>query len=388
MKTMQPALKNGRNVWDTVAMPREEFDTRIERVRAAMRERGIELLLVHTRGFDDYGDATYLTNFIIRLARGTILALPLTGEPVTFFEGASRGIPSLKLTTSAGDLKAANDLAKDCAKYLKEKKLVPSNVGLAGVKRMPYQQYQTLMADLDGCTLKDASDLIAGLRRIKSARESDQVRRSSRILGKLVAYLRESRFDKLNERTVEALLYKEARLEGAEDFRVLIGKPSQASWAFQPINDLPINAGERVILYMAVEFERYWAEATRTFTFNGSLLIEERNADISSRYHALCKGLKPGKKVSDFVREASVAMGAEGTKLLEPYGLGSGVGLGLYEAPLLVNESADTLAEGMLVSLRMATMDGGDPTMLGNTVCVTATGGVILTTEPAKPEER
>jgi len=388
MKTMQPALKNGRNVWDTIAMPREEFEARIDHVRSAMRERGIDLLLVHTRGLDDYGDATYLTNFIIRLPRGILLALPLTGEPVTFFEGASRGIPSLKLTASAGDLKAANDLAKDCAKYLKEKKLVPSSVGLAGVKQMPYQQYQTLMADLDGCALKDASDLIAGLRRIKSARESDQVRRSSRILGKLIAYLKESRFDKLNERRVEALLYKEARLEGAEDFRVLIGKASMATWAFRPIDDLPIHAGDRVVFYMAVQFERYWAEAMRTFSFTGSILAEEKTDDISSRYEALCNGLKPGKKVSAFVDEASVVMGAEGTKLLEPYGLGSGVGLGLYEAPPLVNESTDTLAEGMLVSLRMATMDHGGCTMLGNTVCVTAGGGVILTVEPPKPEER
>jgi Xaa-Pro aminopeptidase len=248
MKTMQPALKNGRNVWDAIAMPREEFDARIERVRAAMRERGIDLLLVHTRGLDDYGDATYLTNFIIRLPRGTILVLPPTGEPVTFFEGASRGIPTLKLTASTGDLKAANDLAKDCANYLKGKKLVPSNVGLSGLKRMPYQQYQTLMTELDGCTLKDASDLISGLRIIKSEREADQVRRASRILGKLIAYLKEGRFDGVNERRLEALLYREARLEGAEDFRVLIARPSGANWAFRPIDDLPISAGDRVIL--------------------------------------------------------------------------------------------------------------------------------------------
>jgi len=74
-----------------------------------------------------------------------------------------------------------------------------------------------------------------------------------------------------------------------------------AGWAFRPIDDLAINAGDRVILYVAVEFERYWAEAMRTFTFTGSLFVEERNDDISSRYEALCKGLKSGKKVSDFV---------------------------------------------------------------------------------------
>jgi len=31
--TMQPALKNGRNVWDRVNMPESEFEGRVERVR-------------------------------------------------------------------------------------------------------------------------------------------------------------------------------------------------------------------------------------------------------------------------------------------------------------------------------------------------------------------
>jgi hypothetical protein len=70
METMQPALKNGRNVYDMINMPKEEFNGRIERVRAAMAERGIDLLLVYTTGLTDYGDVAYLTNFVIRLPRG------------------------------------------------------------------------------------------------------------------------------------------------------------------------------------------------------------------------------------------------------------------------------------------------------------------------------
>ena len=113
METMQPALKNGRNVWDGVNMPEEEFEARVEKVRTVMAGRGLSLLLVYTTGLTDYGDTAYLTNFIIRLTRGTLVAIPLKGEVATFFEGGSRGLPSLKLTLTVGELLAAGDLPKD-----------------------------------------------------------------------------------------------------------------------------------------------------------------------------------------------------------------------------------------------------------------------------------
>jgi len=38
METMQPALKNGRNVWDRVNMPKASLKGVVERIRAEIKE--------------------------------------------------------------------------------------------------------------------------------------------------------------------------------------------------------------------------------------------------------------------------------------------------------------------------------------------------------------
>ena len=389
METMQPALKNGRNVWDGINMPKEEFEMRMKLVRAAIAARGLDLLLVYTTGLTEYGDTAYLTNFIIRLPRGTLVAVPQKGEVVTFFEGASRGLPSLKLTLAVGELSAVGDMAKESAKYLKEKKLIPGAVGLAGLKRrMPYQQYRTLMAELDGCAVKDADDLLAGFRMIKSVPEIDQIRRASRIAGQLIVFLKETTFEKTGERAIEAALYREARFEQAEDFRMLIARPGQADWSFRPADSAPVAKGDNVVLYLAVEFERYWAEAIRTFTFRGASFVEETSERLLTGPRQLCTSLKPGVTISTFCREAAALMGRKGIEALGPCGLGNGIGLGLREAPLLTEENPGELKEGMVLSLRVASADSDKfCSMVGNTVLVGKEGGLVLTREPVRPVE-
>jgi len=389
METMQPALKNGRNVWNSINMPKEEFEARIKQVRAGMAARGLGLLLVYTTGLTEYGDTAYLTNFIIRLPRGTLVAIPQKGEVVTFFEGASRGLPSLKLTLASGELQAVADMAKESAKYLKEKKLIPGTVGLAGLRRgLPYQQYRTLMAELEGCTIKDADDLLAGFRMIKSVRESDQIRRAARIVGQLIVFLKETTFEKTGERAIEAALYREARFEGAEEFRMLIARPHQAGSSFRPADSTPVAEGEKMVLYLAVEFERYWAEAIRTFVFRGASFVEEESEGPLACLRQLCAAMKPGVTIPSFCREASALMGQKGIEALDPCGLGNGIGLGLEEQPLLKEENPGELKEGMVVCLRVASADNNHVnSMIGNTVLVGREGGLVLTVEPTRPVE-
>jgi Xaa-Pro aminopeptidase len=390
METMQPVLKNGRNVYDMINMPEEEFEARLVRVRAAMVERDIDLLLVYTSGLTDYGDVTYLTNFVIRLPRGQLVAFPKEGEPVTFFEGASRGLPSLKMTLALGDLVAVNDLPKECAKYLKEKGWIPGKVGFAGLRtRMPYQQFRALSSGLQGSTIKDANDILADCRAIKSPREVDQIKRAASIVGKLTLLLKETTFERPSERAVEAALYRAARFEGAEDLRMLLAKPGREMVTFRPTSNEALKEDGEVVVYLAVEFERYWAEAIRTFTYSAGSFVEEKSVESSAAFARFCKALKPGAKVSEFYQQASALSGSYCVDILRPYGFGNGIGLGLDEAPFLREESVEELKQGMVVSLRTATpgSNGASCSLIGNTFLVDGHGGSILTIERERPIE-
>lgn len=381
METMQPTLKNGRNVWDRINMPEAEFQERLKRIRKEMKRERLDLLLLYGHGFDGYGNYTYLGNYVIRLARGAFVVLPSQGEPALIFEGASRGIPSVRKTTWIQEIRAGWDASKECMKYLEEKKLVPSTVGLIGVKSlMPYDQLQFFRDSLKGSKVLDVDPLLREMRMVKSPREIDQIRRAARILSRAFGVLSGTAFPEVNEKTLEGTLYREVRIEGAEDFRMMMARPKREQWSFRPAGDGTILSGETVLLYLAVEFERYWAEAIRTFVVKENTLAPVDREDFNARYGRINEFLTPGKTASQLHKEAIAQLRKEKAEYLLDYGLGQGIGLSPREYPALSKEDKTALKEGMCLTLRLLVKDEGLGAMMtGNTLLLTKKGPQLLT---------
>jgi Xaa-Pro aminopeptidase len=381
METMQPILKNGRNTWDRVNMPETEFRARVNRIRKTMQREKLDLLLLYGNGYDDYGNYSYVGNYVVRLARGALVALPVKGEPALIFEGASRGIPSVRKTTWIEEIRAGADAAKECIKYIEEKKLPRSTVGLIGTKSlMPWDQLQLIRDSLKGSKLLDVDPLLKEMRMIKSSREIDQVRRAARILSRASAALFETRFTNLDEKTVEGFLYREVRIEGAEDFRMLIAKPREEGWTLRPPEEGTLLDGEAIVLFLAVEFERYWAETVRTcIVKDGSVKPVERE-DLNLCYSRLVALLQPGKPASQFHREAGALLRKEKLQTLTDYGLGQGIGLSPGEPPSLSGDDRTPLKEGMCVTVRLMVQDETQgAAVIGNTLLLTKKRAEILT---------
>ena len=134
VETVQGALKNGRNVLDWINMPQTEFDSHVTGIREAMKKEMLDLLLIYGYAFDSYGDVAYVTNFITRLPRGALVALPAKGQPALFFDGSSRGIPSYRKTVSDADIIAVSDMVRDSLKYLTERNLLQGRIGMVRVE--------------------------------------------------------------------------------------------------------------------------------------------------------------------------------------------------------------------------------------------------------------
>jgi Xaa-Pro aminopeptidase len=381
METMQPTLKNGRNVWDRINMPEDEFQGRLKKVRRGMKKEGIDLLLLYGNGFNEYGNYCYLSNYIIRLPRGALVVVPRKGELALIFEGASRGIPSIKKMTWIEEIRACGDVSKECVRYLEEKKLIPSTIGFIGLRQlMPNDPLQFLFESLSQCKIIDADHLLKEMRMVKSHREIDQIRRSSRIIVHAFDFIAGAALSEMNERVLEARLRREVRLEGAEDFRMLIAKPREERWAFRPAEEQEISSEETVILHLAVELERYWAEATRTFILKGPLFAEPKFENISPLYERIVDGLRPEKKVSQFYKEAMNEIKKGGVVYIPDYGLGQGIGLSPQEFPVISGKDNTLLREGMIFSIRLLIKDKDmGAIMIGNTIHLTKQGPKILT---------
>jgi len=384
VETLQPILKRGRNVWDQINMPRAEFLQRIEKIREKMASEGLDVLLLYG-DIHDYGDACYISNFLVRLPAGALVVLPRTGEPTLFFVGSSR---ELKLgqrvtwiddirSSLAGAFSSTGSLAGDCVNYLKEKDY-RGKVGMAGLRPfMAYGELQRLTEGAKGCEFVDAGHIIRGMRMIKSARECDQIRRAARIVRNALDAVPEMIL--MDERSLEIRIDWAARIQGPDDVRILLGKPKEEGWTLKPQGDALLANGDAVIVYLAVSFEQYWAEAAGTFVVEEGKFREIVNEKASQLYRQVADDMKPGRPAADFCRKATGDIRARAGGYISDYGLGDGIGLSCREAPFLDGRDNTPLSEGMSFSLHMVIPDAQTGAiMIGNTICITAAGPELM----------
>ncbi len=381
METMQPTLKNGRNVWDPVNLPGTEFQERVRALTERMQQQGLDVLLAYGYAYDYYGNATYLSNFIPDLTRGTLVAVTREGNVTLFFEGSPRGLPSAKTTTWVEDVRACPDISREAARYLEENHFVSSTIGFAGIYQwMPQSQLGFFLDFLGKSRIVDVESMIHDMRKVKSWREQDQIRRSSRVVRRVFDSLAGASFAGLNEKSVEASLIREARMEGAEDVRVLFGTPLDKPWALRPSEQASFDSGKSVIIHVAVEFERYWSEASRTFVTHGSSFVSPRLESAEGLYERMRGHILPGKTAKRCHGDFIVEMEKSFTDLIPDYDLGYGIGLAPQEPPWIREDDPGAIEKGMCLALRMVAKDPElGAVMIGDTFTVTDQGLECLT---------
>lgn len=381
METMQPTLKRGRDVWDPIHMPEAEFLERVRKIREEMQPKGMDALLLYGNSLNEYGDPCYISNYVMKMPQGAMVVITRTGEVALICEGFSRDLPGVKNTTWVENVISCENVSQRSVALLKEKNLIPSTLGLVGLERfMPYDQFQFFSKSTGSCNAIHADDLIREMRMIKSQREVDQIRRASRMVTRIFDKISHPLFSNISEKSLEAVMEREAYFEGAEDVRMLIAKPKEKNWTLKPLGHVPLSADDRVILYLAVEFERYWAEGVRTFVLERDSL-KESPVDIYNRlYSQIIQNMKLGERISQFYKETVAEIKATHVDAISDYGLGQGIGLSLQELPLLTEEETTPFREGMCLTLQLAVKDGEKgPRMIGNTIYLSKNGPEVLT---------
>jgi Xaa-Pro aminopeptidase len=185
---------------------------------------------------------------------------------------------------------------------------------------------------------------------------------------------------KMDERNMEAKLDWAARVQGAEDVRILLARPKRQGWAMRSAEKTSLSPNDTVIAYLAASFERYWAEGIRTFVVKKPSLAEVNDEKANELYKQITAGLKPEKPVSQFYQEAMEEFRRKNVRYIPDYGLGHGIGLSPEEPPVMGDKDPNRLAEGMCLVLRIAIEDQErGAVMMGNTICLSEAGTEVLT---------
>ncbi len=358
VQTLQPTLRLGRDVWDRALLPEEEFRARVDRLRAAMRDRELDVLLLYGNGLDECGYPTYVSNYTVKLPFAALVILPLQGDLVLMFEGSTRGRSAAQATTWIDDVRPCWNIVETCAGALAEKGLSSASIGLAGIERlMPYDQLDLLRATLAGAKCVDAEPFVDQLRSVKSDREINLVKSASRIVRHTLRTIETVHLDPITEAMVASRLIYGARVQGAEDVRVMIADPLDTELIFRPAEDCLIAESASVVVLCRASWERYWAEEIGTYRVRSGRLASACSESDIAWLDSVIEGFAAGRTVRESRGD------------LAPCCIAHGIGVTAVEPPILSPRDHGTrLQAGMCLSIcatRIST--GGATTVLGET---------------------
>lgn len=238
----------------------------------------------------------------------------------------------------------------------------------------------------DDVDLVGAGDAVEGLRAVK---ESDEIRAIAAACELADAALREIMEQGLVGRTeieVASALERAMRDRGARRLSfdsIIAAGPHGALPHAQP-RDVPIGAGELVVVDWGAELDGYCSDCTRTLATGE--LGEEGRAVYDLVHRAQLAGLETVRaqvsgRDADGAARAVIEAAGHGEHF--GHGLGHGVGMEVHEAPRLSQRSDSVLEAGNVVSVEPGVyLPGQFGVRIEDLVVVTEAGCDILTGVP------
>jgi Xaa-Pro aminopeptidase len=375
-------LKRGCSTWDPQLVPQAEFQARLDAVRNEMAQRDLDALVIYGDNYS-FADLCYLTNYFPKV-RGGIAVVPRNGAISLLLNIGSRDVPFAKTLTWIEDVRASNQVGADGAQLLKEKGFEKARLGLVDSGQgFPLPQLEEMKSALPQVTWQNLHSLLQPIRLRKTARELAAMGEAGRLLREIcqdaAAVIKPGR----KEYEIVADIDRLARDKGAEDIRILAGEKRLNPPSFKQAASI----GSHWAVYFAVQHERYWAEAGRTYYLANDMKVQSAYGKAQEIVAAMAQQLKPNGAVATIDETARKALG-EFYATASVYGIANGIGLNQWEAPFLSEGDArevgasfvgaTTLNEDMTLALRVTIESQGKIVLFGDSFQVTAGGAKPL----------
>jgi Xaa-Pro dipeptidase len=391
-------------------IPAGEYAERRERLRALAAGRGLDGVLVISRGANgaDWGaDILYLTNHYsafpqIPDRRGTWsgrghsgLVMP-TGEDGTLVVDIPDWRDDL---VHAGEVRVSLDLWAGLAQTLRDRGLADAHIGLIGRESVLQVAIGRIRAELPHLVLSWADDLIEGMRRIKSAGEIALMRESSRVGCDMVEAFMSAAVPGATEADCVLAALERGLPQGAFPLDIPVASGPHVDhflWARMPSWDSqrPLELGDMIHPDMYGTVNGYFYDLVRTTVAGRQATPAQREvlaASVTVVEHIIA-GMRPGVSCGELFErgagwltengfEAPGDQSAGGVALLGQSYPSFGHSLGLaWENPSLVADETAVLEANMVVAVEAEVGRTGAGTgAFEHDVLVTETGTEILT---------
>jgi Xaa-Pro dipeptidase len=322
----------------------QEFDGRLSKVRQAMRERGLQNLLVYDSGRHNFlrmNYVAYLTDFI-SVGPETVLMLPLEDTAVLY-------LSPLWDVERAKDEAAVQDVRpfKDLWNHLSN---LSGRVGIVGREAMHLDLHDEVAKALKQTSV-NAKDIIENMARRKTAFELERLKKAAVIADAGVRALHEDGQVGLKEFELAAIVEYRMRSLGAEDnFGMVVA--NNHNQALHPPTDRVSQPGDIIIGEITPCIGGLFVQICRT------VVLGEPPPVVREKYAILHKAMGLGMAAAQTGAPASaVAKAINGTFIEYGYEQycrppfmrvrGHGLGCGSFAPGSLEDENQTKLEEGM-----------------------------------------
>lgn len=343
---------------------------RVERLTDLLPEAGVDVLLV-----SELVNVRYLTGY-----SGTN-GIALIGTRTRVFATDFRYVEQAaeQVHPSFARARASLDLLDAVADLLPGEEIA---LGFDDV-HMPVRQYKRLRELLPARVgLVPAGGLVERVRAVKEDGEVQRIRTAAQLADAAFERIIRDGLLGRTEREVAVALEHDMRERGARraSFDSIVAAGSHGALPHAQPRDVPIRAGDLVVIDWGAELDGYCSDCTRTVAAGdpGEDAREVYELVLSAQLAGLkdVRAGRGGREVDAVAREV-IEAGGYGENF--GHGLGHGVGLDIHEAPRLSQRSEDTLAPGNIVTVEPGVyLPGRFGVRIEDLVHVTENGSEVL----------
>jgi len=279
-----------------------------------------------------------------------MLLVPRNDESILFVYEINFEAAKMKTQEASVELVKANEsLIEKIVKRLKSLKI--HDIGFDSLKASTYLKLKESSNEI---TLKDASDIIWTLRKVKDRSEIFLIKKAAELTVRGIRKAAEIIRTGLSEREVAAEIEYEMRKAGSDGvaFDTIVSSGPNSAFPHGGCGDRVIKKGDLVIIDIGAKYRDYCSDLTRTFLIGKPSSTQIQIYETVRKAQELAVKKAWAKvKASEVDRVARDYISKAGYGEYFVHSLGHGVGLDVHEPPTLSPKSKDVLMEGNVVTI-------------------------------------
>ena len=337
-----------------------EFEQRLIRAQAAMREAELDGLLLTTEPEVRYFSG-FQTQFWESPTRPWFLVLPPEGRPIAVIPGIGAAgmcgtwIEDIRTWPAPRPEDDGISLLADCLNSLPRRfGRIGLPMGHESLLRMPLADFRKLERAVSGLEFTDAAPFMHGLRFQKSPAEIAKIEFACQVTSRAFEALPEKLSIGMTERRACQALRLDLLARGADHSPYLIAGSGSASYGdiIMGPTDRVIGDGDILIIDTGTVYDGYFCDFDRNFAFGAP--ADSAQAAYDCVYRATEAGFaaaRPGATMADLFKAMWAVLESGGALGNNVGRMGHGLGMQLTEGPSVTPHDHTRLQPGCVITL-------------------------------------